>query len=221
MSSLQRKLMTMLSGLCFVSARASCLSSFVHKNAEIDDEVQIGTGTSIWQLVHLRKGAVIGSECVIGRGAFVDEGVKLGDRVKVQNYALLYSPAVIEDDVFIGPAVILTNDKYPRASNPDGSRKSANDWEHVSVIIRHGASIGARSVCVAPVEIGEFAFVGAGSVVVHDVPAFALVLGNPARQVGWVDHNGHRLIELEDGRFQSASLGTLFQNLDGNLVVVK
>jgi UDP-2-acetamido-3-amino-2,3-dideoxy-glucuronate N-acetyltransferase len=197
------------------------MSNFVHTNAEIDDDVQIGTGTSIWQLVHIRKGAVIGSECVIGRGAFVDERVQLGNRVKVQNHALLYAPAVIEDDVFIGPAVILTNDKYPRASNPDGSRKSANDWDHVGVTVRRGASIGARSVCVAPVEIGEFASIGAGSVVVHDVPAFALVLGTPARQVGWVDHNGHRLVELEDGQFQSTSLGTLFQILDGKMVVVK
>lgn len=197
------------------------MSNFVHSNAEIDDDVQIGTGTSIWQLVHIRKGAVIGSECVIGRGAFVDERVHLGNRVKVQNHALLYAPAVVEDDVFIGPAVILTNDKYPRASNPDGSRKSANDWDHVGVTVRRGASIGARSVCVAPVEIGEFASIGAGSVVVHDVPAFALVLGTPARQVGWVDHNGHRLVELENGQFQSTSLGTLFQLLDGKMVVVK
>lgn len=211
----------MFLGLLSIKTTVNCMLNFVHHNAEIDDEVQIGKGTSIWQLAHVRKGAVIGNECVIGRGAFVDEGVQLGNRVKVQNHALLYAPAVIEDDVFIGPAVILTNDKYPRASNPDGSRKSANDWEPVGVTVRHGASIGARSVCVAPVEIGEFASVGAGSVVVHDVPAFALVLGSPARQVGWVDHNGHRLIELEDGRFQSTSLGTHFQILGGKLVVLK
>lgn len=197
------------------------MSNFVHPDADIDDDVVIGDGTSIWQLVHVRRGARIGSECVIGRGAFVDENVHLGDRVKVQNYALVYSPAQVESDVFIGPAVVLTNDKYPRASNPDGSRKSAEDWEHVGVTIRQGASIGARSVCVAPVVIGEFASVGAGSVVVKDVPAFALVLGNPARQVGWVDHSGHRLVALGDGRFRSERLGLQFEEVDGQLVVLK
>lgn len=151
----------------------------------------------------------------------MDENVHLGDRVKVQNFALVYSPAHVESDVFIGPAVVLTNDKYPRASNPDGSRKSADDWDHVGVIIRKGASVGARSVCVAPVVIGEYASVGAGSVVVKDVPAFALVLGNPAKQVGWVDQEGHRLIDEGGGRFRSERLGIEFEESDGQLVVLK
>lgn len=143
---------------------------------------------------------MLGQNCVIGRGAYIGTGVLLGDNCKVQNYALVYEPAVLEAGVFIGPAVVLTNDTYPRAVNPDGSPKSAHDWQPVGVTIREGAAIGARAVCVAPVEIGRWATIAAGSVVTRDVPAFALMAGVPARRLGWVGKAGVRLVE-SDGRW--------------------
>lgn len=132
----------------------------------------------------------MGQDCIIGRGAYIGSGVVLGNNCKVQNYALVYEPAVLEDGVFIGPAVVLTNDTYPRAVNPDGTLKSAHDWQPVGVTIRHGASLGARSVCVAPVTIGRWATVAAGAVVTRDVPDFALVAGVPARRLRWVGKAG-------------------------------
>ena len=129
----------------------------------------------------------------MGRGAYVGSGVSVGDNCKIQNYALVYEPAVLEDGVFVGPAAVFTNDTFPRAINPDGTLKSAHDWEPVGVTCREGASIGARAVCVAPVTIGRWATVAAGAVVVHDVPDFALVAGVPARRIKWVGRSGFPL----------------------------
>jgi acetyltransferase-like isoleucine patch superfamily enzyme len=154
---------------------------------------------------------------VIGRGVYVGTGVRLGDNVKVQNYALVYEPAEVEDGVFIGPAVVLTNDTYPRAVKPDGTIKTASDWDAVGVTIRTGASIGARSVCVAPVTIGRWALVAAGSTVVKDVPDFALVAGVPARQIGWVGKAGVRLAEAGDGRWRCPQTGEEYVLADGVL----
>ncbi len=120
-------------------------------SADVDDRAVIGEGSSIWHLAQVREGAQLGRNCVIGRGAYVGSGVMIGDNCKVQNYALVYEPARLGDGVFIGPAVVLTNDTYPRAVAPDGSQKSAADWDAVGVEIGDGASVGARSVCVAPV----------------------------------------------------------------------
>ena len=129
---------------------------------------------------------MIGRACVVGRGAYVGPGVRIGDHVKIQNYALVYHPAVLDDGVFVGPAVVLTNDLNPRSVDPAGRPKSATDWTPVAVHVKEGASLGARAVCVAPVTVGRWAMVGAGAVVVDDVPDFALVVGVPARRVGWV-----------------------------------
>ncbi len=155
----------------------------IHATAEIDEGATVGDGSAVWQLAHVRDGARLGHEVVVGRGAYIGTGVSVGDSCKIQNYALVYEPAHLGDGVFIGPAVVLTNDQYPRAVNPDGSPKSAADWEPVGVTVREGASIGRARVCVAPVTIGRWALVAAGSVVVHDVPDFALVAGVPARRV--------------------------------------
>ena len=164
--------------------------------ADVASSAQIGAGSSIWHLAQVREDAQIGRDCVVGRGAYIGTGVHLGDACKVQNYALVYEPAHLADGVFIGPAVVLTNDHNPRAINPDGTAKSAADWEPVGVTIERGAAIGARSVCVAPVTIGEWATVAAGAVVTKDVPAYALVAGVPARQIGWVGTAGVRLVEI-------------------------
>jgi acetyltransferase-like isoleucine patch superfamily enzyme len=186
-------------------------------SADVSPDATIGAGSSIWHLSQIREGAVLGENCVIGRGAYIGSGVRVGDNCKVQNHALVYEPAVLGDGVFIGPAVVLTNDTYPRAVNPDGSLKSASDWEAVGVTIEDGASIGARSVCVAPLRVGAWALVAAGSVVTRDVPPHALVAGVPARQIGWVSRTGTRLHEQPDGSFVDADTGAVHDVVDGHL----
>ena len=126
----------------------------------------------------------------------------MGDRCKVQNHALIYEPAVLEDGVFVGPAVVFTNDTFPRAVTPDGRLKTADDWHAVGVTVRTGASIGARAVCIAPVVIGRWATVAAGAVVVKDVADFALVAGVPARRIGWVGPAGFPLQRTGRGRLR-------------------
>jgi len=175
----------------------------------------------VWHLAQVREGAGLGRNCVVGRGAYIGTGVRMGDNCKVQNYALVYEPAQLGDGVFIGPAVVLTNDTYPRAINPDGSAKSASDWEAVGVTIGDGAAIGARSVCVAPLTIGAWALVAAGSVVTHDVPDHALVAGVPARQIGWVGRTGQRLQESADGVLVCEATGERFREGDGQLVALQ
>lgn len=170
--------------------------------ADVSGEAKIGDGSSIWHLAQVREDAVVGENCIIGRGAYIGEGVQMGDNCKIQNYALVYEPAKLADGVFIGPAAVLTNDLYPRAINPDGSLKSATDWDHVGVTLEKGSSVGARAVCVAPVTIGEWATVAAGAVVTKDVPPHALVAGVPARQIGWVGYAGAKLIDEGEGRWR-------------------
>lgn len=169
--------------------------TFVAASAQVSSSASVGDGSKIWDLAQVREGAVIGTQCIIGRGAYVDEGVRVGARCKIQNAALLYAPAVLADGVFVGPGVVFTNDTFPRAVNPDGSAKDAGDWTPAGVTVAEGAAIGARAVCVAPVTIGRWATVAAGAVVTRDVPAFALVAGVPARQIGWVGKSGRRLVD--------------------------
>ena len=186
-------------------------------SADVDERAQIGDGSSVWHLAQVREGAVLGTNCVIGRGAYIGTGVRLGDNCKVQNYALVYEPAVLEDGVFVGPAVVFTNDHYPRAVSPDGTLKSAHDWEPVGVTVREGASIGARAVCVAPVTIGRWALVAAGSVVIKDVPDFALVAGVPARFIRWVGRAGVPLDDQGDHLFRCPETGQTYRATDGTL----
>lgn len=171
----------------------------IHPGAEVSEAATIGEGTSIWHLAQVRELAVVGRDCVIGRGAYVGAGVVVGDSCKLQNHALVYEPAVLEDGVFVGPAVVFTNDHFPRAITPSGELKRAHNWNPVGVTVLYGASIGARAVCIAPVTIGRWAFVAAGAVVTKDVPDFALVAGVPAKQVGWVGRAGYRLGKAADG----------------------
>ncbi len=182
-------------------------SARVEASADVSVDAVIGSGSSIWHLAQVREGAVLGTNCVVGRGAYIGSGVAIGDNCKIQNYALVYEPANLGDGVFIGPAAVLTNDTYPRAINPDGSPKSAQDWQPVGVTIRDGASIGARATCVAPVTIGEWATVAAGAVVVKDVPSHALVAGVPARRIGWVGKSGVPLVSAGADRWECPVTG--------------
>ena len=193
------------------------MATRISDDAQVAGDVTIGDGTQVWNLVQIREGARIGADCVIGRGAYIGIGVRLGDRCKIQNNALVYDPAVIGDGVFIGPGAILTNDRLPRAISPTGELKRADDWDPVGVTIETGASIGAGAVCVAPVRIGAWAMVAAGSVVVRDVPDHALVAGNPARQIGWVGRDGRRMA-VDGAALVDESTGTRFVEADGRLV---
>jgi UDP-2-acetamido-3-amino-2,3-dideoxy-glucuronate N-acetyltransferase len=159
---------------------------YIHPTAEISSTAQIGAGTRIWGQVHVREHAQIGETCNIGKGVYIDRHVHIGSNVKIQNHASLFEGLTLEDGVFIGPHVCFTNDLLPRAITPDGKLKIADDWVITPTLVKYGASIGAGSILVCGITIGEFALIGAGSVVTRDVPPHTLVFGNPARQHGYV-----------------------------------
>jgi acetyltransferase-like isoleucine patch superfamily enzyme len=171
----------------------------------------------VWHLAQIREDARIGEDCIVGRGAYVGPGVIIGDRVKLQNYALVYEPALLEDGVFIGPAAVLTNDVFPRSVDVEGKLKRPHDWDARGVVVREGASLGARAVVVAGCSIGRWALVAAGAVVTRDVPEFALVAGVPARRIGWVGRAGSRLVQTSDGVWRCPVTGDLYVEVDGLL----
>jgi len=161
------------------------MSYFKHPTAIIEKNVKIGKNTRIWHFVHIREGAVIGENCNIGKCVYIDTDVKIGNNVKIQNFATIYRGVEIEDDVFIGPHVTFTNDLYPRAFS--------KNWKVVPTLVKKGASIGANATIICGVTIGEYAMIGAGSVVTRDVPNFGLVYGNPAKLKGYVCYCGRKL----------------------------
>lgn len=171
---------------------------FIHPTADVEAGAVIGDGTKVWHLCHIRRDAHIGGECVIGRGVFVDAGVQIGNRVKIQNYVSVFHGVTIEDGVFVGPHVCFTNDMFPRAVNPDMSLKAADDWVLSETLVKAGAAIGANSTIVCGITIGRWAMIGSGSVVTKDVPDYALVVGNPARIIGYVTATGKRVGTQEE-----------------------
>lgn len=171
----------------------------IHASAEVSDKAIIGTGSSIWHHSQVREGAHLGENCIIGKGVYIDAGVRLGNNVKVQNYVSIYHGVTVEDGVFIGPHVCFTNDLQPRAINPDGSLKAADDWTLTTTLIQHGAALGANSTIRCGVTIGRWAMVGSGSVITRDVPDYGLVYGNPARLHGYVCPCGQKMEPCGDG----------------------
>ncbi|GGL08746.1 acyltransferase [Mangrovihabitans endophyticus] len=157
--------------------------AFVHPSADVEEGANVGNGTKVWHIAHIRSSATVGEDCVIGRNVYVDANVVVGDRVKIQNNVSVYQGVTIEDEVFVGPCAVFTNDLRPRAQNPN--------WEITPTLVRRGASIGANATLVCGIEVGEHAMVAAGSVVTRDVQPYQLVAGNPARPRGWVDEKGN------------------------------
>jgi len=165
---------------------------FSHETAVIDKGCKIGKGTKIWHFSHIMPESVIGEKCSLGQNVVVSPKVVLGNNVKVQNNVSIYTGVICEDDVFLGPSMVFTN-----ISNPRSAIVRRDKYE--DTIVRKGASIGANATILCGIEIGEYAFIGAGAVVIRSVPPYALVVGNPAKQKGWMSEYGHRLEFDEDG----------------------
>jgi UDP-2-acetamido-3-amino-2,3-dideoxy-glucuronate N-acetyltransferase len=175
----------------------------IHSTAEVSDRALIGEGTSIWNHAQVREDVNLGNNCVISKGVYIDFGVSIGDNVKIQNYVSVYHGVTIKDGVFVGPHVCFTNDLRPRAVNPDGTLKSADDWELSETLIEKGAALGANSTIVCGITIGKWAMIGSGSVVTRNIPNHGLAWGNPARLYGFVCACGARLAETGDNAVSS------------------
>lgn len=183
---------------------------FAHETAVIDEGVEIGAGTRIWHFCHIMTGSVIGENCNLGQNVVVSPGVTLGNNVKVQNNVSIYTGVICGDDVFLGPSMVFTN-----VINPRSAIKRRD--EYMKTVVGKGATIGANATIVCGNNIGDFAFIGAGAVVTREVPPYALVVGNPGRQAGWMSEYGHRLAFDPDGRATCAESHEKYI-LEGNRV---
>jgi len=170
-------------------------SAFVHATALVEDGASIGEGARIWHQAQVRTRANIGARCIVGKGAFVDFDVTIGDDSKLQNYACVYHGVSLGRGVFVGPHAVFTNDLRPRATDPTFAPLGDGDWEVGETTVRDGAAIGANATILPGIEIGRWAMIGAGAVVTRDVAAYALVVGSPARRLAWVCACGARLAD--------------------------
>ncbi len=180
---------------------------FIHETAIVDQSVDIGAGTKIWHWVHVISGAKIGEGCVLGQNVYIGGKAVLGNNVRVQNNVSIYDRVILDDDVFCGPSMVFTNVINPRSSV---ERKD----EYLETDVGKGASIGANATIICGNEIGEYAFIGAGSVVTKPVPAYALMVGNPAKQIGWMSRAGVRLEFDEEGMAMCEETGDFYEKKD-------
>jgi UDP-2-acetamido-3-amino-2,3-dideoxy-glucuronate N-acetyltransferase len=183
---------------------------FAHETAVIDDGCKIGRGTRIWHFTHIMTGSVIGENCNLGQNVVVSPDVELGRNVKVQNNVSIYTGVICEDDVFLGPSMVFTNITNPRSAV---IRKD----KYERTLVKRGASIGANATIICGNEIGEFAFIGAGSVVTKSVKPYSLVIGNPARHIGWMSEYGHRLHFDDNGIAVCPESGVKYELKDGQI----
>jgi UDP-2-acetamido-3-amino-2,3-dideoxy-glucuronate N-acetyltransferase len=167
----------------------------IHSTADVSPQATIGAGTRIWHHAQVRENAWIGTHCIIGKGVYIDFGVEVGHNVKIQNASSIYHGAKLEDDVFVGPYVCVTNDKLPRSISVDGALKTDADWQVGHTLVKKGASLGAGAIILPNIVIGSYALVGAGAVVTRSVLDHAIVVGNPARFLGYACVCGRRLVE--------------------------
>jgi UDP-2-acetamido-3-amino-2,3-dideoxy-glucuronate N-acetyltransferase len=187
---------------------------FAHETAVIDEPCEIGAGTKIWHFSHIMPDCKIGENCNLGQNVVVSPGVVLGNNCKVQNNVSIYTGVICEDDVFLGPSMVFTNVINPRSAV---NRRN----EYMQTRVGRGASIGANATIVCGNDIGEFAFIGAGAVVTKTVPAYALVVGNPSHQVGWMSEYGHRLRFDETGKAVCPESGESYRLQDGKVFKVE
>lgn len=183
---------------------------FAHESAIIDPDCKIGKGTKIWHFTHIMSGCEIGENCNIGQNVVVSPGVILGKNVKIQNNVSIYTGVICEDDVFLGPSMVFTNITNPRSAV---IRKD----QYAKTLVKKGASIGANATIVCGHDIGFYAFIGAGAVITKNVPDYALMVGNPARQAGWMSEYGHRLIFDEDGVAICPESKDVYKLMDGKV----
>lgn len=186
------------------------MSYFSHESAVIDDGCQIGDGTKIWHFSHIMPRCIIGSNCNIGQNVVVSPDVVLGNNVKVQNNVSIYTGVICEDDVFLGPSMVFTNVTNPRSA-------IVRRDQYAKTVVKKGASIGANATIVCGNDIGKYAFIGAGAVVTKAVPAYALVVGNPGKQIGWMSEYGHRLEFNSEGIAHCSESGDQYK-LENNTV---
>jgi UDP-2-acetamido-3-amino-2,3-dideoxy-glucuronate N-acetyltransferase len=187
---------------------------YAHPTAIIDEGANIGKGTKIWHFCHIMSGSYIGENCSFGQNVFVATGVRLGNNVKVQNNVSLYTGVICEDDVFLGPSMVFTNIINPRSAI---IRKD----QYQTTILRKGATVGANATIVCGIELGEYSFVGAGAVVTKNVPPYALVVGTPAKQIGWMSEYGHRLFFNDNGIAECPESHQLYQLKDNKVIKIK
>ncbi len=189
------------------------MNYYAHESAVIDDNCQIGKGTKIWHFSHVMPESIIGDNCTIGQNVLIATGVKVGDNVKIQNNVSLYTGVICESDVFLGPSCVFTNVINPRSAIV---RKS----EYQTTRVRHGASIGANATILCGIEIGQYALIGAGAVITKDVGDYALMVGNPAKLIGWVSKAGHRLDFSQNNIATCPELNDSYELLDGKVVAL-
>lgn len=189
------------------------MKTFIHPTAIVENPENVGAGSKIWQWVHTMPNAKIGEHCILGQNVFIGNDVKLGNNVRIQNNVSVYDFVELEDDVFCGPSMVFTNVINPRSAF---ERKD----QYLKTIVREGASIGANATIVCGNEIGKYAFIGAGSVVTKLVKEFALVVGNPAKQIGWVSKAGHRLVFDENGSAICKETGENYQLIDDKVHIL-